>query len=212
MYAQLCSHCANAKDATDQPLLPTFESPETAPKRIDFRRLLLNKCQDEFEKGIDADSAVKAREKEGPGHEVRATCAAWGCVGGVGMCVRRGDVCVVCGVGTRVQCGDVRAVWGCVCGWRCVCRVGMPGGKTSLRRADADSTAGAREKAAPGHGKGGAPSAEGGGTCPGEDAGVRGCEGVCGAWLGGAGGEQIGSIVPFGSSVVSGWPPDWRLL
>ncbi len=45
-------------------ILPTFENPEQPSKRIDFRRLLLNKCQVEFEKGIEADSKVKAREEQ----------------------------------------------------------------------------------------------------------------------------------------------------
>ena len=45
-------------------MLPTFDNPETPNKRVDLRRLLLNKCQVEFEKGIEADSKVKAREEQ----------------------------------------------------------------------------------------------------------------------------------------------------
>lgn len=45
-------------------MLPTFDNPETPNKRVDLRRLLLNKCQIEFEKGIEADSKVKAREEQ----------------------------------------------------------------------------------------------------------------------------------------------------
>ena len=70
---QLCSKLANAKDATGEMLLPTFDNPETPNKRVDLRRLLLNKCQVEFEKGIEADSKVKAREEKETkgGEEVR---------------------------------------------------------------------------------------------------------------------------------------------
>ena len=77
MYAQLCTKLGNAKDAaTGEPLLPTFENPDSATKRIDLRRLLLNKCQVEFEKGIEADSKVKAREEQETkgGAEVRTAC------------------------------------------------------------------------------------------------------------------------------------------
>ena len=72
---QLCSKLANAKDATGEMLLPTFDNPEQPNKRVDLRRLLLNKCQIEFEKGIEADTKVKAREEKeikGGGAEVRA--------------------------------------------------------------------------------------------------------------------------------------------
>lgn len=62
MYAQLCAKLANSKDSEDKPILPTYDNPEHPTKRIDFRRLLLNKCQEEFENGILADKLVKERE------------------------------------------------------------------------------------------------------------------------------------------------------
>ncbi len=45
-------------------VLPEFEGEEgeEAPKKINFRRTLLNKCQEEFEEGAAAFRAVKARE------------------------------------------------------------------------------------------------------------------------------------------------------
>eukprot|EP00955_Chlamydomonas_euryale_P032721 344112-Chlamydomonas_euryale.AAC.3 len=69
MYAQLCQRLAGARDGNDRALLPTFDNPEQPSKRIDFRRLLLNQCQSEFEKGIDADKAVKADEALHPGRK-----------------------------------------------------------------------------------------------------------------------------------------------
>lgn len=55
MYASLCQ-CIH-------PRLPSFEDPSLPNgKRMDFRRLLLNKCQEEFEKGTAAMRAVEARE------------------------------------------------------------------------------------------------------------------------------------------------------
>ncbi|GAX79395.1 hypothetical protein CEUSTIGMA_g6836.t1 [Chlamydomonas eustigma] len=64
MYAQLCSKLASAKDAKGEIILPTFENPNKEQKPIDLRRLLLSKCQSEFEKGIEADTRVKAREEQ----------------------------------------------------------------------------------------------------------------------------------------------------
>ena len=61
---QLCTKLANAKNDKGELVLPTFDNPETPSKRVDLRRLLLNKCQVEFEKGIEADSKVKAREEQ----------------------------------------------------------------------------------------------------------------------------------------------------
>ncbi|KAL3146714.1 hypothetical protein ABBQ38_014702 [Trebouxia sp. C0009 RCD-2024] len=58
MYADLCFRLSSA--------LPSFEVPsQDANKRpcSTFRRLLLNKCQMEFEKGAAAMKAVQAREK-----------------------------------------------------------------------------------------------------------------------------------------------------
>lgn len=57
IYAALC-HDLNAS-------LPTFkdESSEEGGQEITFRRVLLNKCQEEFEEGDAAMKAVEAREK-----------------------------------------------------------------------------------------------------------------------------------------------------
>lgn len=44
LYANMC------KVVSNHPKTPKFENPEGG-KPIDFRRLLLNKCQEEFEKG-----------------------------------------------------------------------------------------------------------------------------------------------------------------
>jgi hypothetical protein len=46
------------------PPTPTDATPEPgkAPRKLTFRRLLLNKCQEEFEKGDAAMRAVEARE------------------------------------------------------------------------------------------------------------------------------------------------------
>ena len=43
--------------------MPSFPNPEPGGKAIDFRRLLLNKCQAEFESGSEALKAIKAREE-----------------------------------------------------------------------------------------------------------------------------------------------------
>lgn len=64
LHLQLCTKLASAKNGKGEPLLPTFDNPDTPNKRVDLRRLLLNKCQSEFEKGIEADSKVKAREEQ----------------------------------------------------------------------------------------------------------------------------------------------------
>ena len=57
IYATLC-HDLNQS-------LPTFkdESSEEGGQEITFRRVLLNKCQEEFEEGDAAMKAVEAREK-----------------------------------------------------------------------------------------------------------------------------------------------------
>ena len=54
MYAMLCARCAEKF-----PEFPDERNPELKPHT--FKRLLLNKCQEEFEKG-DAD--IKAVEQE----------------------------------------------------------------------------------------------------------------------------------------------------
>ncbi len=46
------------------PSLPQFDNPDgPSAKKVDFRRLLLNKCQQEFESGAEAMKAVQEREK-----------------------------------------------------------------------------------------------------------------------------------------------------
>ncbi len=46
------------------PSLPTFQSNDpSSTKPVDFRRLLLNKCQQEFEDGVAAMKKVKEREE-----------------------------------------------------------------------------------------------------------------------------------------------------
>lgn len=56
LYAELCAKM-NAN-------LPEFEDPDSEEaKKITFRRVLLNKCQEEFEAGDEAIKAVDAREK-----------------------------------------------------------------------------------------------------------------------------------------------------
>ena len=60
LYAELCS-LMNAEG-----FLPTFMDPddETRQRELTFRRILLNKCQEEFEAGLAAIHAVAKREKE----------------------------------------------------------------------------------------------------------------------------------------------------
>jgi hypothetical protein len=68
-YAQLCAQLANPKDET-RAILTAFEYPSQGRKPVDFRRLVLNKCQEEFEKGISSDASVAVREEEEhPGEE-----------------------------------------------------------------------------------------------------------------------------------------------
>lgn len=59
LYSQLC-HDLNRE-------LPDFEPPqvptEGKPPKCNFRYILLNKCQMEFEKGSIAKTAVEQREK-----------------------------------------------------------------------------------------------------------------------------------------------------
>jgi hypothetical protein len=73
---QLCSKLATARDAKGEIIIPTFENPNKEQKPLDFRRLLLSKCQSEFEKGIEADTRVKAREEQETkgGTEVHVSC------------------------------------------------------------------------------------------------------------------------------------------
>lgn len=50
--------------------LPDFPDPENPEgKRLNLRRLLLNKCQEEFEAGTAAIAAVSAREKQAEGQQ-----------------------------------------------------------------------------------------------------------------------------------------------
>ena len=58
LYAQLCLHLSSE--------LPDFTEPgeEGKQQKVTFRRIILNKCQSEFEKGAAAMSAVENREKE----------------------------------------------------------------------------------------------------------------------------------------------------
>jgi hypothetical protein len=78
LYATLCEKLFSK--------MPTFDDPdstEVPPKKITFRRVLLNKCQEEFELGNEAMAAVEAREKKereakesGEAVEVRAASPA----------------------------------------------------------------------------------------------------------------------------------------
>ena len=59
LYAQLCHFLSSE--------LPDFteEDPETGEsKKFTFRRIILNKCQSEFEKGAEAMAAVEGREQK----------------------------------------------------------------------------------------------------------------------------------------------------
>ncbi len=59
MYAQLCARLAEK--------LPSFEAEdeENEGKRITFKRVLLNKCQDEFQRGEqEQEAAEKAGDEE----------------------------------------------------------------------------------------------------------------------------------------------------
>ena len=59
LYAQLCHFLSSE--------LPDFTEadPETGePKKVTFRRIILNKCQSEFEKGAEAMAAVEGREQK----------------------------------------------------------------------------------------------------------------------------------------------------
>ena len=62
LYADLCSELNK--------VLPDFEDPEgrTDPKgnplRVNFRKMLINKCQAEFEKGSEAKAAVDERDRK----------------------------------------------------------------------------------------------------------------------------------------------------
>lgn len=69
--AQLCSILAYARDSDDQLLLPRFDRPEGSP--LDFRRLLLNKCQKEFEMrlgqpGVAAEEGTVEAERQAHCH------------------------------------------------------------------------------------------------------------------------------------------------
>ena len=58
LYAQLCLHLSSE--------LPDFTEPneEGKPQKVTFRRIILNKCQSEFEKGAAAMTAVESREQQ----------------------------------------------------------------------------------------------------------------------------------------------------
>lgn len=74
LYSQLC------KDLSAE--LPDFEDPEHAvdahgkAQRITFRRILLNKCQSEFEQGAAAAAAVETRERAAQDAGVRPLLCA----------------------------------------------------------------------------------------------------------------------------------------
>ena len=90
LYSELC------RDMSKE--LPDFEDPEgnvgTDGKqmRITFRRILLNKCQMEFEKGANAKAAVENREKAAratPGVSVVFVCFCLFVVLSLQIAVRR---------------------------------------------------------------------------------------------------------------------------
>lgn len=75
LYSSLCYDLNKA--------LPDFDDPESTqlgqdgkPVRNNFRRILLNKCQIEFEKGVAAMAAVEFREKAGRASAVRLNLIA----------------------------------------------------------------------------------------------------------------------------------------
>ena len=61
LYADLCYQLNS--------VLPDFEDPEGRtdakgnPARVNFRKMLINKCQAEFEKGSEAKAAVDKRDR-----------------------------------------------------------------------------------------------------------------------------------------------------
>jgi hypothetical protein len=68
-----CVSLVVSADAPDEPDKPR--------RKLNFRRLLLNKCQEEFEKGDVAMAAVAAREKkkeEGGEEEDKVCCLFFG--------------------------------------------------------------------------------------------------------------------------------------
>lgn len=92
MYAHLCYAICN------HPKAPKFPSPESN-KPIDFRRLLLNKCQEEFEKGTLAMQAVKDREAaDHKKEEVRA--GQWQLINGIGRGMVVGCIVLLLGEST----------------------------------------------------------------------------------------------------------------
>ena len=62
LYATMCQHLSDRFLSENIEFLDPESDPDVAePKRITFKRVLLNKCQEEFEKG---DAAIKAVEQE----------------------------------------------------------------------------------------------------------------------------------------------------
>ena len=106
LYAQLCHFLSSE--------LPDFTEadPETGePKKVTFRRIILNKCQSEFEKGAEAMAAVEGREQKakekGEDDKVRTRLHATSSVHS-GLCSPgRPASCVLAkpltGAGTRVM-------------------------------------------------------------------------------------------------------------
>ena len=66
LYAQLCHFLSSE--------LPDFTEadPESGEaKKVTFRRIILNKCQSEFEKGAEAMAAVEGREQKEKDEDVK---------------------------------------------------------------------------------------------------------------------------------------------
>ena len=62
LYATMCQHLSDRFLSENIEFLDPETNPDVAePKKITFKRVLLNKCQEEFEKG---DAAIKAAEQE----------------------------------------------------------------------------------------------------------------------------------------------------
>jgi hypothetical protein len=83
LYSQLCHTLQKRLPEFDDPAEePAPEGAEAKRRKLNFRRLLLNKCQEEFEKGDAAMAAVAQREAAAKerGGKVRA----WGLEQGAG--------------------------------------------------------------------------------------------------------------------------------
>jgi translation initiation factor 4G len=83
LYSQLCHNLQRRLPEFDDPSEEAggSEGGETKRRKLNFRRLLLNKCQEEFEKGDAAMLAVAQREakaKERGGDKVRWQTGARG--------------------------------------------------------------------------------------------------------------------------------------